>query len=247
VVDHRHHLLSLLIHHLRIHVHLGNTHLLPRCLRPLLKHWVSHLRHGLRNAWSYLRLLSLNVRHLIHHGLLWSYVCSCHLLCLKHVYIGDLCHSCVHSRVSPCHHWGHRLSKLRGPHSSCCPSHHSRMDMLLRVVLGLPRHSHHCCRTWSHWHARHSSRLKLRNWLACDCGNMLIILIYEGLYLHERCLSKSHRCIRVDLCYLIQIVLPHIFVAVLDEYISGDFSLYILQLISVLIKMATYIRSQWHE
>jgi hypothetical protein len=109
------------------------------------------------------------------------------------------------------------------------------MNMLLRVVLGLSRHSHHCCRTWPHWHARHSSRLKLRNWLACDCGNMLIILIYECLNLHERCLSKSHRCIWIDLCYFIQVVLPHIFIAVLDEHISGDFSLYILQLISAII------------
>jgi hypothetical protein len=39
-------------------------------------------------------------------------------------------------------------------------------------------------------------------------------------------LSKSHRCIRVDLGYFIQVVLPHIFIAILDEHISGDFSLY---------------------
>jgi hypothetical protein len=179
MVYHRHHLLVLLSHHLRRHVHWGNTHWLPRCLWPLLllMHRVSHLGHGLRNAWSCLRLLSLNIWHLIHHVLLRSNVYSCHLLCLKHVYIGNLLHPRIHGRVCPCHHWGYRLSELRGPHSSGCSSHHSRMHMLLWVVLSLSRHSHHCCRTWSHWHARHSSRLELRNWLTCDCGNMLIILI----------------------------------------------------------------------
>ena len=227
VVDHRHHLLALLIHHLRIHVHLCTAHLLPRCLRPLLlKHWVSHLRHSLRNTGSNLRLLSLNVRHLIDHGLLRSNVCSCHLLCLKHVYVRNLWHPWIHSRVSPSHHRGHCLSELRWPHPCCCPSHHSRVNMLLWVILRLSRHSHHGCRTWSHRHTRHSSGLKLRNWLACYCSNMLIVLIDECLDLHERRLSKSHRCIRVYLGYFIQVILPHIFIAILDENISGDFSLY---------------------
>jgi hypothetical protein len=55
---------------------------------------------------------------------------------------------------------------------------------------------------------------------------MLIVLINKVLNLHEGSLSQSSGSIRVYLCYLVKVVLSHVLVSVLDEYISGYLTFY---------------------
>jgi hypothetical protein len=131
MIDHGHHLLSILrIHHLGLHRHSHGASL-TWLLGPLLllHHGIRNLRQILLHSGSDLSRLHLLIRHLVHYWLLRPNISCSDLLGLKHVDVWYPSQCRVNSGIWSRHHW---LSKLWGSHDSSCSRHHSWMHMLLR-------------------------------------------------------------------------------------------------------------------
>lgn len=73
-------------------------------------------------------------------------------------------------------------------------------------------------------HAWHSGNL--RDHLSRGRGDVVVVLLDVILNLDEGCIRKKDCHIRVYLLYLVKEVLLHVLVAILDEHLAGDLSLY---------------------